>query len=410
MSVKIHYGPPGSYKTAGAMLDDVIPALREGRLVVTNVRGLTIEKVRREFPDLPGEAEVLSLDTEEAGQKERWSRWFHWVPQGALMVVDEAQDVWPKRWTDKQLQALEFPGGEDAAEKEGRPGTWWIAWEKHRHYNWDFVLTAPHIKKIREEIREVSEGAFKHINRAQLGRIFAGSYNQAYHSAMDTGSASSIYTVEKKRIPDYVFRCYKSTKTGEFTDTQAGTSIFADGRVLWGGLGALALLGYSVYSVFISDSGFYGRRHNSGAVEVAVEDNPVGVGADRLAPGDLGWVPYSAGGDRASDGIGPLTHQHVVISGSADLLGRQKTWLLVGDPGEGQGWQIEAGELRSLGYEYRRLSGCVGELWRGGQKQVVYCDDWREAGYTAALAQRKSGASSGDAGSPQTRSSGRVGR
>ncbi|MGZ3999618.1 MAG: zonular occludens toxin domain-containing protein [Mucilaginibacter sp.] len=40
MSIKIHHGPPGSYKTSGAVMDDFVPAALAGRVVVTNVRGL----------------------------------------------------------------------------------------------------------------------------------------------------------------------------------------------------------------------------------------------------------------------------------------------------------------------------------------------------------------------------------
>ena len=48
MSIKIHHGFPGSYKTSGAVQDDFIPAALAGRHIVTNVRGLDNEDRIRE--------------------------------------------------------------------------------------------------------------------------------------------------------------------------------------------------------------------------------------------------------------------------------------------------------------------------------------------------------------------------
>ena len=40
MTAVIHHGPPGSYKSFAIIQDVVIPALIQGRTVVTNIRGL----------------------------------------------------------------------------------------------------------------------------------------------------------------------------------------------------------------------------------------------------------------------------------------------------------------------------------------------------------------------------------
>ena len=45
MAVKIHHGAPGSYKTSGAVMDDFTHWAREGRTIVTNVRGLTQDRI-----------------------------------------------------------------------------------------------------------------------------------------------------------------------------------------------------------------------------------------------------------------------------------------------------------------------------------------------------------------------------
>lgn len=66
MSIKIHHGPNGSYKTSGAIQDDAVPALKDGRVIITNVRGFTLERAYQVFPDLPNTAEIINPI---------WSRW-----------------------------------------------------------------------------------------------------------------------------------------------------------------------------------------------------------------------------------------------------------------------------------------------------------------------------------------------
>ncbi len=60
MSIKIHHGPNGSYKTSGAIQDDAVPALKDGRVIITNVRGFTLERAYQVFPDLPNTAEIIN--------------------------------------------------------------------------------------------------------------------------------------------------------------------------------------------------------------------------------------------------------------------------------------------------------------------------------------------------------------
>ncbi|MCZ2982632.1 hypothetical protein NYY70_20860, partial [Acinetobacter baumannii] len=79
MSIKIHHGPNGSYKTSGAIQDDAVPALKEGRLIITNVRGFTLERVLQVMPDLPESVDIINLDLEQQADMERMRTWFQWA-------------------------------------------------------------------------------------------------------------------------------------------------------------------------------------------------------------------------------------------------------------------------------------------------------------------------------------------
>ncbi|MVD25636.1 zonular occludens toxin, partial [Vibrio cholerae] len=45
MSIFIHHGAPGSYKTSGALWLRLLPAIKSGRHIITNVRGLNLERM-----------------------------------------------------------------------------------------------------------------------------------------------------------------------------------------------------------------------------------------------------------------------------------------------------------------------------------------------------------------------------
>ena len=81
MPIKIHHGPPGSYKTAGAMGDDFLREARAGRIIVTNVRGVSRARLINEFPDLPDSFDVIHVDDKTDEGRDKWRKWFHWIPK-----------------------------------------------------------------------------------------------------------------------------------------------------------------------------------------------------------------------------------------------------------------------------------------------------------------------------------------
>lgn len=241
MSLKIYHGAPGSYKTSGAVWNDFVPAVFAGRHVVTNVRGLSdpdkvinVLSAVKEFKkkEIPDSFQLTYIDTSDSENLEKLRRWFHWVPEGALLLLDEIQEIYPKSITATQFKQFDFPGGLDAATAAGCFPTLALALEKHRHKNWDIVVTTPSIKLVHPVVRAVAETAFKHINNAIKTKLLKGTYNEAFHLASQPGSKADIYVVRKRRIPKWVFELYQSTATGQVTDTQAGGSVLSDPRLV----------------------------------------------------------------------------------------------------------------------------------------------------------------------------------
>ncbi len=288
MGIKIYHGSPGSYKTSNCVYCDLPKFAFDGRVIVTNIRGLedrnkiksVLEKRGNRFKIFPWQQkryipesfDIINVEHETLEGKEKWARWFHWAPEGCVLFVDEAQRIWRKEWTAKQLHQFDYPGGTDKAKEDHRPDDFLTSFEMHRHYNWDFVLTAPSIKLIRQEIREIADGAYFHVNSSLIG--FKGRFSQHYHMPSNNGAISdTITSLYFRKIPKWVFKLYGSTATGVFSDTSAGSSIFKNKKFLGLLFLMISLLFYSLPD-FVS---FFNRfvLNNDSTIENKKVSEPV---------------------------------------------------------------------------------------------------------------------------------------
>lgn len=374
MSIKIHHGPPGSYKTSGAVMDDFIPACKAGRVVITNVRGLdSRERIEDALGDLPDTFELLHLPTTEHAEAEanlkRLATFWHWAPHGAFLILDEAQRIWPKEWKGKDLDALAFPGGLEAANAENRPFSFQDAFDMHRHYGWDIVLTTPKISKIHDWIRGASEGAYKHKNQALVG--IKGRYLEAFHMAEDNGTATSDFiSVRMRKIKPEVWRLYDSTATGTVSDTKAGLSLLKNPRLLL----LLAILAGCLGFIASRDRPaiFGGPRPGAAASAFTPGTGP--------APASSPSLPHPAGAGAPGGGVGPrqaparddpLTGYALrVVASFADP---EAAGVLVEAESDTERVVYYDRDLRTLGYHVRIVRDCLVKLTYQGQSRFVTC-------------------------------------
>lgn len=372
MSITIHHGANGSYKTSAVIQDYFIPAALSGRTVVTNIRGVSAENTYQKLEGVPDGFEVIFVDTKTTEGKERIKRWFHWVPVGALLLFDEAGSTFPKAMSASEIKSLDYEGGADRAKADNRPLTWIEAWQEHRHWNWDIVLSCPNIKSVRDDIRETTEGAYKHKNLAVLGSMFKGKYNEGYHSAADNGTSSSHFTTvsDAKKIKPIVFELYESTATGKTTDTLNGGNIFMQVKVLLPLVVAVAALGYSFtsggFDYFIDPTANLPSGHDSPASSAAA---PVPIvqstSKDRSIPS--GNVP-----DKQVVPADPVTPQHPLKDLSLQILGfaqnhdtgRFVYWfeLVTGQGEQAQKRRLTTVDLNNLGYTVTGVADCLAQF------------------------------------------------
>lgn len=376
MSIKIHHGPNGSYKTAGAIQDDLIPAIYEGRPIITNVRGLTRERVYEVLPDAPEGIEIHHLSMESTVDIEKMRSWFTWAPHGAFIIFDETQLIFLKAWTDKYLERFDYAGGPEKAAEDDRPINWLDAWTRHRHFNWDIVLTTPRIKYIRDDIRNTCEMAYLHSNLAVIG--IKGRYKEAMHDAQENRPPMDGTTiVELKKIRPDTFKLYQSTATGDVKDTRAGKNLFLSPKVL----GLLALVAALVFSIFNSGPiAVFSPELVKNAGSVSASSTAPSAGAPSRAPSAVAPGPVVAGkGAAASAGLKsqhPLSGFKLQVRASLSGLqdGKPKQIVLF-DVADSQDrvFQQSSDDLRRLGYLITVKTPCVVEVRHSSWRSLVFC-------------------------------------
>lgn len=275
MAIKIHHGPNGSYKTSGAIQDDAVPALKAGRVIITNIRGFTLERCYEVFPDLPDTTDIVNLDLENLDDLEKMRTWMHWAPQGAFIIFDETQLLFPKSWREKDLEKFDFVGGPEAAAEANRPMGWLDAWTRHRHFGWDIVLTTPNISYIRDDIRMTCEMAYRHANLAVIG--IKGRYKESQHDAQLNRPPAAGTIIEYKKIKQQTFKLYQSTATGSVRDTFAGKNLFRSPKLLL----LLLFLGFLIFSLFTTSGDGLLFGDNTEASSVVTEDSVNDISSTR---------------------------------------------------------------------------------------------------------------------------------
>jgi len=381
MSIKIHHGPNGSYKTSGAIQDDAVPALKEGRVIITNVRGFTLERAYEVFPDLPNTAEIINLDLESLADLDRMRSWFQWAPRGAFLIFDETQLLFPKSWREKDLEKFDYPGGPEAAHAADRPMGWLDAWTRHRHFNWDIVLTTPNISYIRDDIRMTSEMAYKHSNLAVIG--VPGRYKEAQHDAQLNRPPADGTIVEYKRIRKQTFALYQSTATGKTQDTKAGKSLCRSPKLVF----LLALLAGTIGFVsYMGPLKVVGGNAPAPAAKPAAAPSPNAAASPGQAaavaaaarPAATGAVPAQPLPDRpaappAELNPHPFAGRSITIT--AHLYSKKKgdQYMFAFIDAEGRRLDLTSWELVGSGYAVRSKGACVAELMFERWKQTVTC-------------------------------------
>lgn len=273
MAVTMMIGPPGAGKSYEATVFQVLPALKEGRKVITNLP-LNVEafaEINEEFVDLI-ELVFPSKENQKpfSRAQDYQSDWKH--PEdgiGPLFVVDECH--------------VPLPRGKTLLEVEE-----WFA--MHRHEGVDVILMTQSYGKVSKSICELVQTAIVLRKNSNLG------FRNAYRRDVRDGlTRATSLGVTQRRYEKKYFKLYQS-----YTRGGKGEGKHSDIKPIWKrwpflGLGAVVL--YLLYQVLFGTGfnifGTIEKQYGSGKA-------PSGAPSGAASGGPGGAIP--AGGASAKSG------------------------------------------------------------------------------------------------------------
>lgn len=326
MAVSFRHGSNGAYKSAYAVWFEIVPALRSGRLVITNVEGLKslegIEKALGEkFPD---SARLIRIFSRSEEGVHLWQNWFSWAPIGALLIIDECQDLFTadvgfkrekalykpveeflkylpsdfselfySRWLPVPEEARNNDGEEDDTgrtqyDETGRllyPYNFYGAFMRHRKYQWDIILLTPDWTSIPTWLRGCAQSAFSHASKDSfLSRRRPRIYHHSPQSSKSQPSTKQDFaSCTNVKIPIDVFALYKSTGTGGFNESKADLTVLKSPKFLLSILIGLGSLGYFMVQAY---GIFFGSDDDTASQVVAAANDDSGSPASAESSGN----------------------------------------------------------------------------------------------------------------------------
>lgn len=217
MAVSLYVGPPGSGKSYEAISSVVLPAFKQGRHVVTNIKGVRPDYWRATIePDKGRELGTISVVDEEFFNDELnyplMSRKGEVlgdgaVQPGALLVIDEAYLVFPTGPVYADDKEREAKGGGGVTKRMVE----FI--RTHRHFvspdgvASDVVLISQDVMSLHPRIRAVAEFVATIRNMRHLG--LAKRYRVNVYNSAKCTKASAIGESHRKYNLE-IFKLYKS--------------------------------------------------------------------------------------------------------------------------------------------------------------------------------------------------------
>lgn len=355
MTTALIHGDPGSYKTCTLISNYLVPGLKAGRFVVTNIRGVKsipeIEEIYKcKFP----ESAHLELVPFDKHGFRRMASFFHWVPANALIIMDEGQRVYPTRLRDFSYYDLK-----DHDDPQ-RPTNVEDSFDSHRHMGWDIYISTPNINKIHKEIRAIAEFGFRHKNLATVFSFMKGFYKRVTHIADNSGTSSShVISSAIKRVDKRAFNVYQSTSSGQLKDSVTGFSFFKQPKVLL----LLCILAYSCWNLVhtLSSKGLpamFGGHPGQQTVSVANEP---------------GQISASSAGGLSADSVPvrvdlqePFRGLSIYSVGSINGVG-----LFQFKIDEDQYLSLDENDLVSLGFKVAKLSSSFYQVSWGPSVRIA---------------------------------------
>lgn len=269
MAIHFHEGLPGAGKSYEACVFHILPALKAGRQVVTNIRGINWEKFA-ELLDEPVEyVRMLLIYVEPAeqdgaaGDVERVKNEFaDKTPDNAMIVWDEIQDYFPSGNYKLPLNQQKF-------------------WTEHRHRGLEIVIMGQDRDDVHKIIRSRIEDIIYFLKLQAIGRPNQYKWEQWQKQAKGkfVKIGSGVRSYETKYFGLYSSHRRETVK-GSVYQTER-TNVLKNSKLLSLGVpfvfvGAFYAV-YHLYGFFTGTGGAVASTQPSQAVTVERPQPPAGL-------------------------------------------------------------------------------------------------------------------------------------
>ncbi len=261
MAIILYFGVPGSGKSYEVVNSRVIPALKEGRRVVTNIRGLDIKLIQNYIKktdkkyDIKNLGQLASVD-HDLIQTADFFPYFDeeekpventFIKRGDYIIIDEAWRFFPD--TKRLSPSLES------------------FFAEHRHFSLDVILLNQTPDGISKYVRGRIESMFEPANQKRIG--FKGYVVHTY--AGSKAYAKNRTTSSPKKFRKEIFELYNSYANGDGSETLQSLSVYKTLKFKFLALTlilALSLLIHGVWVKFNSNPDTSVSLHASSVPEV----------------------------------------------------------------------------------------------------------------------------------------------
>jgi zona occludens toxin len=389
--INLMIGVPGGGKSYEACVFHILPALKRGRKVITNlpVNVEVFAALDPEYRDLlevrtapqpvrgtwaaGTDGPAFRLDGPPKDQPvttrlfstvwDYWTDWRHPSGMGPLYVIDECQLSLPKGATDKHV------------------AEWYSL---HRHYNCDVLLLTQAYGRLDPAIRDLVQLVYRVKKAVAFG--FSGKYIRKVQDGIRGEVVSTSMRVYERKY----FSLYRSHTQGKSV-TEEGAS---DTRPIWMAWPILsAVVCFAVVGAFAASGGFSGLltpqvkpRASPPAPEPArliqtslTPDQRADIARhaalmDSQLAGASAAPASSASDPVPASAMEPYGAFGVHLTGSMVRADGSRLWTFTVSRQGSYLHGLTDLELREAGYTFTHLSHCVGELAWGSVRRVVVCD------------------------------------
>lgn len=255
-------GTPGSFKSCYAVEKFLIPALRSGREVYTNIDDLSPAHISVYFDIDPLSVEhrlhILGRVYDDDGtwrEDPDLIRYFYReLPLNSLVIIDEAQNYYSSR---------------DFKEKYSADLIQWLT--KSRHLGCDVVWITQNLEAVDITFRRNT-----HLTYAMRRAENLGLKNSSFIYIYDRADTERRHLSRKMYRPDpATFRCYASYQTGDVVEKRTSYNVFLRSPFMWLFFIVIGFAVYSVVSGNVSRIWGGGRKVPSNLPEKRVESRKI---------------------------------------------------------------------------------------------------------------------------------------